>query len=324
MTISRRRTLSLLAALGIAPAAVNAQGWPSRPLRIITPFAAGGATDIYARGLAQQLQAALGQPVLVDNRPGGNFAIGTEAAAKAEPDGYTIFTVTSSHSVLEAIGVNRDKYQLMRDFVPVAALNQTTCVLMVHPQVPANSVRELVALSKARPNTLNYASTGNGGMLHLAGELFKSLSGADLTHVPYKIGSSARVDLISGRVQVMFDTLTDAAANVRAGKLRALATCGAKRSPIFPDLPTIAEAGVAGYELPVLIGIMAPKGTPRAALERLNQEISRIVVLPELRDTWSKMGAESLIMSADELGRALNGEITKWDKLIKSAKITVD
>ena len=324
MTISRRRTLSLLAALGIAPAAVNAQGWPSRPLRIITPFAAGGATDIYARGLAQQLQAALGQPVLVDNRPGGNFAIGTEAAAKAEPDGYTIFTVTSSHSVLEAIGVNRDKYQLMRDFVPVAALNQTTCVLMVHPQVPANSVRELVALSKARPNTLNYASTGNGGMLHLAGELFKSLSGADLTHVPYKIGSSARVDLISGRVQVMFDTLTDAAANVRAGKLRALATCGAKRSPIFPDLPTIAEAGVAGYELPVLIGIMAPKGTPRAALARLNYEISRIVVQPELRDTWSKMGAESLIMSADELGRALNGEIAKWDKLIKSAKITVD
>ena len=324
MTLSRRRLLAMLAAPGIAPTAVRGQSWPVRPLRIITPFAAGGATDIYARGLAQQLQVALGQPVLVDNRPGGNFAIGTEAAAKAEPDGYTIFTVTSSHAVLEAIGVNRDKYQLMRDFVPVAALNQTTCVLMVHPQVPAKSVGELIALSKAKPNSLNYASTGNGGMLHLAGELFKSLSGADLTHVPYKIGSNARVDLISGRVQVMFDTLTDAAANVRAGKLRALATCGAKRSPIFPDLPTIAEAGVAGYELPVLIGIMAPRGTPRAALERLNQEISRIVVQPELRDTWSKMGAESLIMSADELGRALNGEIAKWDRLIKSAKITVD
>ena len=324
MTLSRRRLLAMLAAPGIAPAVVRGQSWPVRPLRIITPFAAGGATDIYARGLAQQLQVALGQPVLVDNRPGGNFAIGTEAAAKAEPDGYTIFTVTSSHAVLEAIGVNRDKYQLMRDFVPVAALNQTTCVLMVHPQVPAKSVGELIALSKAKPNSLNYASTGNGGMLHLAGELFKSLSGADLTHVPYKIGSNARVDLISGRVQVMFDTLTDAAANVRAGKLRALATCGAKRSPIFPDLPTIAEAGVAGYELPVLIGIMAPRGTPRAALERLNQEISRIVVQPELRDTWSKMGAESLIMSADELGRALNGEIAKWDRLIKSAKITVD
>ena len=324
MTLSRRRLLAMLAAPGIAPTAVRGQSWPVRPLRIITPFAAGGATDIYARGLAQQLQVALGQPVLVDNRPGGNFAIGTEAAAKAEPDGYTIFTVTSSHAVLEALGVNREKYQLMRDFTPVAALNQTTCVLMVHPQVPAKSVGELIALSKAKPNSLNYASTGNGGMLHLAGELFKSLSGADLTHVPYKIGSNARVDLISGRVQVMFDTLTDAAANVRAGKLRALATCGAKRSPIFPDLPTIAEAGVAGYELPVLIGIMAPKGTPRAALERLNQEISRIVVQPELRDTWSKMGAESLIMSADELGRALNGEIAKWDRLIKSAKITVD
>ena len=324
MKPARRSTLSLLALLVLTPQAALAQAWPARPLRIITPFAAGGATDIYARGVAQQLQVALGQPVVVDNRPGGNFAIGTEAAAKAEPDGHTIFTVTSSHSVLEALGVNREKYQLMRDFVPVAALNQTTCVLMVHPQVPANSVRELIALSKAKPNSLNYASTGNGGMLHLAGELFKSLSGADLTHVPYTIGSNARVDLISGRVQVMFDTLTDAAANVRAGKLRALATCGAKRSPIFPDLPTIAEAGVAGYELPVLIGIMAPKGTPRAALERLNQEINRIVMQPELREAWSKMGAESLVMSADELGRALNGEIAKWDKLIKSAKIVVD
>lgn len=324
MTSSRRDTLKLLAAVALAPATVRAQAWPTRPLRIIAPFAAGGATDIYARGLAQQLQSVLGQPVLVDNRPGGNFAIGTEAAAKAEPDGHTIFTVTSSHSVLEVLGVNRDKYQLMRDFVPVAALNQTTCVLMVNPMVPANSVRELVALSKAKPNSLNYASTGNGGMLHLAGELFKSLSGADLTHVPYKIGSAARVDLISGRVQVMFDTLTDAVANVRAGKLRALATCGAKRSALFPDLPTIAEAGVPGYELPILIGIMAPRGTPRAAVERLNQEIGKIVMQAELREAWSKMGAESTVMSADELGRALNAEIDKWGRLIKAAKITAD
>ena len=324
MTYSRRTTLKLLTVAALAPATVQSQGWPARPLRIITPFAAGGATDIYARGLAQHLHGVLGQPVLVDNRPGGNFAIGTEAAAKAEPDGHTIFTVTSSHSVLEALGVNRDKYQLMRDFVPVATLNQTTCVLMVNPLVPATSVRELIALSKAKPNSLNYASTGNGGMLHLAGELFKFLSGADLTHVPYKIGSAARVDLVSGRVQVMFDTLTDAVANVRAGKLRALATCGAKRSPLFPDLPTIAEAGVPGYELPVLIGIMAPKGTPRVVVERLNQEIGKIVMQAELRETWSKMGAESTVMSPEELGRALNAEIDKWGRLIKVAKITAD
>ena len=243
MKPTRRRILALIACLAPIGQFARAQAWPSRTLRIITPFAAGGATDIYARQVAQQLHVALGQPVVVDNRPGGNFAIGTEAAAKAEPDGHTIFTVTSSHSVLEALGVNREKYQLMRDFVPVAALNQTTCVLMIHPEVPANSVRELIALSKSKPGQLNYASTGSGGMLHLAGELFKSLSGADMVHVPYKVGSGARVDLISGRVQVMFDTLTDAVANVRAGKLRALATCGAKRSPLFPDLPTIAEAG---------------------------------------------------------------------------------
>ena len=320
----RRRILALIAGLAPIGQFARAQAWPSRTLRIITPFAAGGATDIYARQVAQQLQVALGQPVVVDNRPGGNFAIGTEAAAKAEPDGHTIFTVTSSHSVLEALGVNREKYQLMRDFVPVAALNQTTCVLMIHPQVPANSVRELIALSKAKPGELNYASTGSGGMLHLAGELFKSLSGADMVHVPYKVGSSARVDLISGRVQVMFDTLTDAVANVRAGKLRALATCGAKRSPLFPDLPTIAEAGVPGYELPVLIGIMAPAGTPRPVVERLNREISKIAMQPELRDTWLKMGAESTVMSPEELGRALNGEIDKWGRLIKAARITVD
>ncbi len=324
MRPTRRSILALIASLAPIGQFARAQAWPSRTLRIITPFAAGGATDIYARQVAQQLQVALGQPVVVDNRPGGNFAIGTEAAAKAEPDGHTIFTVTSSHSVLEALGVNKEKYQLMRDFVPVAALNQTTCVLMVHPQVPANSVRELIALSKAKPGQLNYASTGSGGMLHLAGELFKSLSGADMVHVPYKIGSGARVDLISGRVQVMFDTLTDAVANVRAGKLRALATCGANRSPLFPDLPTIAEAGVAGYELPVLIGIMAPTGTPRAAVERLNREISKIVMQPELRETWLKMGAESTLMSPEELGRALNGEIDKWGRLIKAAKITAD
>ena len=315
----------VLSGLMLASLATPAQqAWPSRPLRIITPFAAGGATDIYARALAQQLQTALGQPVIVDNRPGGNFAIGTETAAKAEADGYTLFTVTSSHALLEALGVNREKYQLMRDFTPVAALNQTTCVLMVNPQVPANTVRELIALSKARPNSLNYASTGNGGMLHLAGELFKSLSGADMVHVPYKVGSGARVDLISGRVQVMFDTLTDAVANVRAGKLRALATCGAKRSPLFPDLPTIAEAGVPGYELPVLVGIMAPTGTPRVAIERLNREIGRIAMQPELREAWSKLGAESIVMSPEELGRALSGEIDKWGRLIKSAKISAD
>lgn len=310
--------------LAAACASAFAQSWPSRPLRIITPFAAGGATDIFARGLAQALQTPLGQPVVVDNRPGGNFAIGTEAAAKAEPDGHTLFTVTSSHAVLEALGVNRDKYQLMRDFAPVAALNQTTCVLVVNPAVPATSVRELVALAKARPGQLNYSSTGSGGMLHLAGELFKSLSGTDMTHVPYKTGGTARVDLMSGRVQLMFDTLTDAQANVRAGKLRALATCGARRSPLFPDLPTIAEAGVPGYELPVLIGIMVPKATPRAAIERLSQEIGRAVLQPELRDAWARMGSESTVMAPEELGRALEGEIVKWGNLIRTARIALD
>ena len=316
--------LLLAAALACAAGAAVAQAWPTRPLRIITPFAAGGATDIFARGLAQPLQAALGQPVFVDNRPGGNFAIGTEAAAKAEPDGHTLFTVTSSHTLLEVLGVNRDKYRLMRDFIPVAAINQTTCVLVVNPSVPATSVRELVALAKAKPNQLNYSSTGNGGMLHLAGELFKSLSGTEMVHVPYKTGGTARVDLMSGRVQVMFDTLTDAAANVRAGKLRALATCGSRRSSVFPDLPTIAEAGVPGYEVPVLIGIMVPTGTPRAVVDRLNLEIGKIVMQPELRDAWAKMGSESTVMSPEDLGRALNAEIVKWDRVVKTAKITAE
>ena len=316
--------LSLAIALSATALAAAAQTWPTRPLRIITPFAAGGATDLFARALAQPLQAAVGQPVLVDNRPGGNFAIGTEAAAKAEPDGHTLFTVTSSHAVLEALGVHRDKYRLMRDFAPVAAMNQTTCMLVVNPTVPVQSVRELIALAKAQPGQLNYSSTGSGGMLHLAGELFKSLSGSDMTHVPYKTGATARVDLISGRVQLMFDTLTDAGGNVRAGKLRALATCGAKRSSLFPDLPTIAEAGVPGFDVPVLIGIMVPKGTPPAAIERLNREISRIVMQPELREAWARMGSESLVMTPDELGRALDADIVKWGAIIRAAKITID
>ena len=324
MNTRRRSTLGLMAGLTLAPAALRAQAWPTRPLRIIAPFAAGGATDIYARGVAQALQTALGQPVVVDNRPGGNFAIGTEAAAKADPDGHTLLTVTSSHTLLEALGVNRDKYRLMRDFAPVAGLNQTTCVLVVNLAVPATTVRELIALARAKPGSLNYSSTGNGGMLHLAGELFKSLSGTEMTHVPYKTGGTARVDLMSGRVQLMFDTLTDAVANVRAGKLRALATCGAKRSALFPDLPTIAEAGVPGYELPVLIGIMAPTGTPRAVVERLNAEISRIVMEPGLREAWSKLGSESTPLTPDELGRALGGEIVKWERVIKAARISPD
>jgi tripartite-type tricarboxylate transporter receptor subunit TctC len=196
--------------------------------------------------------------------------------------------------------------------------------LVVNPQLAAQSVRDLVALAKARPGELNHSSTGTGGMLHLAGELFKSLSGADLTHLPHKTGGTARVDLVSGRVQLMFDTLTDAAANVRAGKLRALATCGARRSPLFPELPTIAEAGVPGYALPVLIGIMVPKTTPRPAIKRLAQEISRAVVQPELREAWAKMGSESTVMTPDELGRALDGEIVNWGNLIRTAKITLD
>ena len=316
-------SVALLASFGFL-AEASAQTWPSRPIRIIVPFGAGGATDIYARLLGQHLQTALGQPVIVDNRPGGNFAIGTEAAAKSPPDGYTLVMVTSSHALIEGLGVNRLKYQLMRDLVPVATLSSAEGVLVVHPSVPANTVRELVALVKAKPQQLNYGSSGNGSMLHLQAKLLESMTGTSMVHVPYKTGGAARIDLLEGRVQAMFDTIPGAAPFIRSGKLRALGTTGPHRSTSLPEVPTVSEAGVPGYEVQVIIGLMAPTGTPRPVVDRLNLEINTIMKRADVREAWTKVDSQTLVMSPEEFGKALNAEIVKWTQIVKASNITMD
>lgn len=303
---------------------VQAQSWPSRPVRIIVPFGPGGTADLFTRLVAQHLQTSLGQPVIVDNRPGGNFAIGTEAAVKSPADGYTLVLVTSSHTLIEALGVNRQKYHLMRDLTPVAALSNAQSVLVVHPSVPVNSVKELVALAKAQPGMLNYGSSGNGSMLHLQAKLLESMTGMTMTHVPYKVGTAARVDLLAGRLQLMFDTMDGAAPYIRSGKLRALGTTGKTRAASLPDVPTIAEAGVPNYEVQVLIGLMAPTNTPKPIVDRLNAEINKIIMRPDVKDTWAKSDSQVLLMSPEELGKTFNAEVEKWTGVVKAANIKLD
>ncbi|HYF17236.1 MAG TPA: tripartite tricarboxylate transporter substrate binding protein [Ramlibacter sp.] len=325
MNRTRRLLLAGLATTaGLACGTALAQAWPSRPIRLIVPFGAGGATDIYARLLGQHLQPVLGQPIVVENRPGGNFAIGTEAAAKSPPDGHTLVMITSSHAVIEGLGVNRQKYQLMRDLVPVATLSSAQGVLVLHPSVPAQNLREFIALAKRQPQKFHYGSSGNGSLLHLQGKLFESMSGTALVHVPYKTGNAARVDLLEGRVEAMFDTIPGAAPFIRSGKLRALGTTGATRSPSLPDVPTIAEAGLPGYDVPAIIGLMAPAGTPRAIVDRLNQETSAILQRPDVREAWTKVDSQTLVMSPEAFGAAMNAEIARWTQVIRANNISMD
>lgn len=328
MPLHRRqliRSLAMLVLLGGAGMAqAQPQGWPARPLRIIAPFAAGGTADIYARLIGQHLQSALGQPVVVENRPGGNFAIGTEAAVRSPADGYTLLMVTSSHSLLEAFGANRQKYNLMRDLVPVATFSTAQSVLVVHPSVPATSVQEFITLLKAKPDQISYGSTGAGSMLHVAGELFKARTGTQMLHVPYKVGSNARIDLLEGRVQAMFDTVGGAAPFVRNGRLRALGLTGTKRSAALPDVPTIAEAGVPGYDAEVVIGLMAPVGTPQSIVDRINLEVGKMMALPDVRETLAKTDGDPLTVSPQEYGKIIDAEIAKWTEVIKNANIKLD
>jgi tripartite-type tricarboxylate transporter receptor subunit TctC len=300
-----------------------AQNYPSRAVHIIVPFAAGGPADIYARVVGQRLQEALGQPFVVEDRPGGGSVVGTDAVAKSAPDGYTLLMMSNTHTVNESLIANKP-FQLLRDFVPVAPVNYSDLVLVVHPSVPANTLKEFIALAKSKPHVLNYASSGPGTPYHMAGELFKAMAGLDIVHVPYKGSSGARTDVLGGQVQMMFDAITTMAPNVRAGKLKALGTTGKVRSPVLPEVPTVAEAGVPGYEAVIWLGIMAPTGTPKPIVERLNAEIRKIVNSPEVKEAWAKQGAAPMSMSTDEFGQYLRDDIAKWAKVVKISGAKVD
>lgn len=300
-----------------------AQEYPARPVKIIVPFAAGGPADIYARILAQRLEVVFAQPFIVDDRPGAGSVIGTDGAAKSAPDGYTLLVMSNTHTVNETLVPNKP-YALLRDFVPIAPVNYSDLVLVVHPAVAANNLAELLALARSKPGKLNYASSGPGTPYHMAGELFKAMAGVDIAHVPYRGSSQARTDTIGGQVDMMFDAVTTMSEFAKAGKVRALATTGKVRSSVLPNVPTMSEAGLPGYEAVIWLGVMAPKGTPPEIVRRLNAAITAIVGRPEVRDDWARQGAVAITMSPEEFGRYIVDDIAKWERIVKISGARAD
>ena len=304
-----------LCLLAMSGASVRAQDYPTRPVKIIVPFGAGGPADLYARIVAQHLSDALKQSFVVEDRPGAGAVIGTSEVAKAAPDGYTLLMMSNTQTVNETILPNKP-YKLMRDLIPVAPVNYSDLVMVVHPSLAAKNVAEVVALAKAKPGGLNYASSGTGTPYHMAGELFKALSGTDIVHIPYRGSGEARNAVIGGHVQMMIDAVTTMAPNAEAGQVRALGVSGTSRSSVLPNVPTIAESGVPGYEATIWLGFMAPKGTPDAIVQKLSAEIEKVLRRDDVRQDWAKQGATPLLMSPAEFGDYINKDIEKWAKLI--------
>ncbi|HYI89094.1 MAG TPA: tripartite tricarboxylate transporter substrate binding protein, partial [Beijerinckiaceae bacterium] len=279
-----------------------------------------GPADVYARVIAQHLSEEMKQTFIVENRPGAGSIIGTDAVAKSAPDGYTLLVMSNTHTTNESL-VPTKPFQLMRDFVPVATLNYSDLIMVVHPSVPAKDLKEFIALAKAKPGELNYASSGPGTPYHMAGELFKAMSGTNIVHVPHKASGEARNAVIGGHVQMMFDAITTMAPNAAAGQVRALGTTGAKRSALTPDIPTVAEAGVAGYEATIWLGVMAPAGTPKDIVGKLNAGINKVLARPDVKEAWAKQGAVPMAMTPAEFDKYLQTDIEKWANVVKSAGI---
>ena len=322
---ARRTGLSLLGGVALALCALGAraQTYPTHPVRVIVPFAPGGPADVYARFIANKLQESLGQTFIVDNRPGAGSIIGTDAVAKAPADGYTLLLMSNTHTINESL-IPTKPFQLMRDFSPVAPINFSDLVLVARSGLPASNLAELLKLAKSKPGALSYASSGPGTPYHLAGELFKAMAGVSILHIPYKGSSGARTDVIGGQVDLMFDAVTTMSEQVRAGKVKALATTGLVRSSVMPEVPTVAEAGVPKYEATIWLGMMAPKGTPPAIIARLNAEVGKIVGKPETAAAWKAQGATPMVMGVPEFTRYMNDDIAKWARIVKVSGAKVD
>jgi tripartite-type tricarboxylate transporter receptor subunit TctC len=303
---------------------VSAQtAYPTKPVKIIVPYSAGGPADIYARFIGDRLQKALGHPFVIENRPGAGAIIGTDAVAKSTPDGYTLLMMSNTHTVNESL-FTKKPYSLTRDLAPISPINYSDLLLVVHPSVPANNLRELIALGKAKPGVLNYASSGPGTPYHMAGELFKAMAGIDVVHVPHKGSAEARTSVLAGDVQMMFDAITTMAPLVQAGKVRAIATSGKTRSLITPGVPTLDEAGLPGYDAVIWLGMMAPTATPKPIVDMLNSEIQKIANLPDVKEVWAKQGAVPMRMTPAEFGKFMEQDIQKWAKVVKFSGAKVD
>ena len=323
-TMNLHRLAFFLCALAIATsAAAQSQSYPTKPVKIIVPFGAGGPADIYARAVAQGLTEGLGQQVIVEDRPGAGSVPGTEAAAKAAPDGYTLIMISNTHAINETL-YPRLPYDVLRDFTPITQVNTMPNVLVVNPSVPVNSVKELIALARAQPGKLNYASSGSGTPYHLAAELFKTMAGVDIVHVPYKASGSARADVLGGQVQMMFDALPTTQQQIKSGKLKGLAITSPKRSALLPDVPTMAEAGVPGYEADLWLGLLAPAGTPPAIVRQLYTETAKYLQRADVKKSWAEQGVEPVGSSPVEFAQFLKSEVEKWGKVVKFSGAKVE
>ena len=298
----------------LAPAA--AQDYPTRPVRIIVPFAPGGSADVFGRFVAQRLQEAMGQNFIIDNRPGAGSVIGSDAVAKSAPDGYTLLLMSNTHTVNESLIANKP-FVLMRDFAPIAPISFSDLVLVTKPGLPQTTLGALIKAAKAKPGSMSYASSGPGTPYHMAGELFKAMAGISLVHIPYKGSAGARTDVLGGQLEMMFDAIPTMSEHIKAGKVNALATTGKARSAALPDVPTLDEAGVPGYEATIWLGLMAPKGTPVAVVNRLNAELTKITSNAEVKRAWAAQGSTPMTMPVADFTRYVNDDIAKWARIVK-------
>jgi tripartite-type tricarboxylate transporter receptor subunit TctC len=307
-----------LVATTLAGAAARAEDYPVRPIRVVVPFGPGGPADVAARLIGNVLQESFGQPFVIENRPGAGGVIGTQEAAKSPPDGYTLLMMSNTQTANESlVPLAQRKYELMRDLVPIAPVNYSDLVIVVHPDVAARTLQDFIALAKSQPGKLNYASSGQGTPYHMAGELFKTMAGVDIVHVPYRNSGEARSGVIGGQVQMMIDAVPAMAPNIAEKQVRALATTGTARSSVLPDVPTVTEAGVPGYEATIWLGLMAPAGTPKPIIDKLNAAVSAFVNRPEILKLWREQGALPMSMSPEEFDKFLRNDIAKWAEVVK-------
>ncbi len=310
---------AMLVVLAIPAAGVAADTYPAKAIRMIVPFPPGGTTDILGRVAGQKITEALGQQVIIDNRPGAGGIIGTELVAKSPPDGYTLLTDPGSTLTINPSLFSKLAFDPLKDFAPITILAAVPNMLEVHPSLPVKNVKELIALAKSKPGQLNYASTGAGQSTHLSMELFKTMAGIDLNHIPYKGSAPALTDLLGGQVSLMFDNMPSSLPHVKAGKLRALAVSTLKRSPTVPELPTVAESGLPGFEVSVWFAVLAPAGTPRDVVNKLHGVLTRALHAPEVKERLASQGAQAVGNTPEEFTAQMRSDLVKWAKVVKDS-----
>jgi tripartite-type tricarboxylate transporter receptor subunit TctC len=323
-TFTRRRMVQAIAlAVAMSGGSAMAQAWPSKPITLVVPFPPGGTTDVLARALGEKLSQSLGQPVIVESKPGAGATLGADYVAKSKPDGYTLLVGAVHHTIASSV-YKKLPYDFQKDFAPITEIALVPNVLVVNASTPAKNIAELVALAKAQPGKLNYGSNGNGTAQHLIGTQFENMTGTDLVHIPYKGSGPLASDLLGGQITMSFDTITPVLPHIKAGKLRPLAVTTAKRSSALPDVPTLEEAGLKGFDIGTWFGVLSPAATPKDIVTRLNTEMVKVIQSPEFRKRMEEIGAEPIGNSADQMALQIKVETEKFAKLVKDAKVTIE